>query len=63
MLEFKVPDMACSACVETITKAVCQIDASAKVQTDLDRKTVSIESQQPEETVKAAIVDAGYTVE
>lgn len=62
-MEFKVPDMACSACVNTIKEAIAQLDKEAVVRTDLDSKQVSIETQQPEETVKQAIVEAGYTVE
>ncbi|MDC0831928.1 hypothetical protein CKA32_003173 [Geitlerinema sp. FC II] len=62
MLKLKVPDMACSACADTITKAVRQLDDSAKVEADLDQKTVAIETQQSEDAVKAAITEAGYSI-
>ncbi len=59
-LQLKVPDMTCSACVETITKAVTAIDPVAQVEADLKTKMVSVETQQPEATVKEAIANAGY---
>jgi len=62
-LEFKVPNMACSACAETITKAVVAIDPMAKVDADPKTKQVKIETAQPEADMKAAIATAGYTVE
>lgn len=61
-LEFKVPNMACSACATTITSAVTAIDPTAKVEADPKTKQVRIETQQPEMMVKDAIVAAGYTV-
>lgn len=62
MLEFKVPNMACSACANTITNAVTSIDSTATVDADPKTKQVKIETQQPEATVRQAIVAAGYTV-
>ncbi len=62
-LEFKVPNMACSACSETITKAVKAVDPSATVEADPKTKQVKIETQQPEVMVKQAIATAGYSVD
>lgn len=59
-LQFNVPSMACSACAETITKAVKSIDASAKVQADPKTKVVNVETQASDQAVKAAIAAAGY---
>lgn len=61
-LEFKVPNMACAACVTTITNAVTAIDSTAKVEADPKTKQVKIETQQPETAVKQAIIAAGYTI-
>jgi copper chaperone len=62
-VQLKVSDMACSACANTITQAVKQVDANAEVEADLTAKTVTIATQQPLEAIKQAIVAAGYTVE
>ncbi len=61
-LQFTVANMACSACVETITQAVTAIDPAAKVKADTKTKQVNIETQKPELEVKQAIAAAGYTV-
>lgn len=61
-LQFTVPNMACSACSDTITNAVKAIDPNAKVNADPKTKLVAIETQAAEAEVKAAITTAGYTV-
>ena len=61
-LQLIVPSMACSACAETITKAVQTIDSGAKVEADPKTKFVNIETQVSQEAVTEAIVAAGYPV-
>lgn len=43
-LEFKVPNMACSACATNITNAVTATNSTAKVEADLKTKQVKIET-------------------
>ncbi|WP_017715319.1 heavy-metal-associated domain-containing protein [Kamptonema formosum] len=62
-LELKVPSMVCQGCVDTVTKAIKTVDSDAGVNVDLDQKTVSVESQVSEESIKQAIVATGHTVE
>jgi copper chaperone len=62
-LNITVPDMACGACADTITKAVQSLDPSAKVETDLDSKAVKISSSINEFSLTQAIQKAGYTVQ
>lgn len=59
-IELKVPNMACSACAETITKAVQSIDPTAEVQADPQTKQVMVESSVSESSVREAIAAAGY---
>lgn len=61
-LQLKVPNIACSACVTTITNAITVTDPMAKVEADSKTKLVNIETQQSEAAVKEAIALAGYTV-
>ena len=61
-LNFKVPDLACSACVATITQAVTAVDTAATVNADPKTKQVTIETQHPEAAIKGAITSAGYTI-
>jgi copper chaperone len=61
-IELKVPNLACSACEETVTKAVKAIDPAAQVSADSKTKQVSVDTSVSEAAIKAAIADAGYTV-
>ncbi len=59
-LQLKVPDIACSACVDTVTKAVKSVDPTAQVEADPKTKLLRVETQQSETAIKAAIANAGY---
>lgn len=62
-LEFTVPDLACSACVDTVTKAIQAIDTTAQVKADPTTKQVEVTNNVSEaDIIKQAIVEAGYTV-
>jgi copper chaperone len=61
-LQLTVPSMACSACADTIAKAVITLDPAAQVQADPKTKQVSVETQAAENLVKQAIAAAGYPV-
>jgi copper chaperone len=62
-LQLKVPNMACSACGENITKAVKTVDSAATIQADTKTKLVHIETQATEVAITEAITAAGYTVQ
>jgi copper chaperone len=59
-IKLKVPDMACGACAETITKAVLKIDPKASVKADPKTKEVTVETQAKESSITEAIAAAGY---
>jgi copper chaperone len=61
-LQLTVPNMACSACSDTITNAIKAIDPAATIQADPKTKQVNVDTQQSEAAIKQAIADAGYTV-
>lgn len=60
VFQLKVPKMACSACVNTITKAVKTVDPNATIQAAPKTKLVSVETQASETKIKEAIAAAGY---
>ena len=62
-LKLKVPTMACSGCADTISKAITTVDSNAKIEVDVEAKTVSLESEVAEESLKQALVATGHTVE
>lgn len=61
-IQFKIPKIACAACVDTVIKAVKSIDATANVDVDTKTKVVNIQTQQSEAEIKQAIAAVGYPV-
>ncbi|HLP87805.1 MAG TPA: cation transporter [Nostocaceae cyanobacterium] len=59
-IQLTVPKVACSSCVDTITKAVQQVDANAIVKADVKTKIINIETLASEAFVKQAIASVGY---
>ena len=59
-LQLTVPKLACSACVNTITKAVKAVDPNALIQAEPKTKLVLIETQAEESAITYAIAAAGY---
>jgi copper chaperone len=62
-LKLKVPNIACSGCAETIAESIHTMEPDAKVEVDVKAKTVTVESKASEESIKQAIVAAGYEIE
>jgi copper chaperone len=60
-IELTIPDMACGACVTTITEAIQHLDAQAKIETDLKTKQITIASTASESSLRQAISTAGYS--
>ncbi|HAA31987.1 MAG TPA: heavy metal transporter [Cyanobacteria bacterium UBA8553] len=59
-LQLTIPKLACSACVNTVTKAIQAVDANATVQANTKTKLVSVETQASETAIKQAITAVGY---
>jgi copper chaperone len=62
MYELRVEGMTCGGCANSVKKSVQAVDSTAKVDVDLGSKKVRIETQLGIDQVKAAIVQAGYSV-
>ncbi|MBH8573622.1 heavy-metal-associated domain-containing protein [Nostocaceae cyanobacterium CENA369] len=62
-LKLKVPNIACEDCAGTIRDSIHVMEPDAKVDVDVNSKTVTVESQASEESIKQAIVAAGYHIE
>ena len=60
MPSFDVRGMSCGHCVKAVTASIHDIDPAAKVDVDLARGLVEVESVQPAPAIARAIVDAGY---
>ncbi|MGB7442787.1 MAG: heavy-metal-associated domain-containing protein [Coleofasciculaceae cyanobacterium] len=62
-IKLKVPSITCQGCVDTITKEILTHESGAKVDVDVDAKTVSVETEASEESIKQMITSVGHTVE
>ncbi|MFS0517369.1 heavy-metal-associated domain-containing protein [Nostoc sp. UIC 10607] len=62
-LQLKVSNIACEGCAETITEFIHIMEAEAKVDVNVNAKTVTVESAASEESIKQVIVAAGYAIE
>lgn len=61
MIELQVNDMSCGHCVQSITKAIQALDATAIVSADLETKRVRIETSALKASqIVAALANAGY---
>lgn len=60
MIEFDVQAMSCGHCVSTVTQTIQQVDPQAKVEVDLERKKVKVESGEDRARLAHALAQAGY---
>lgn len=61
-MQFKVPSIACEGCVDTIKKEILTHEPEATVQGDVTNKTISVDTQASEESVRQMIVSVGHEV-
>lgn len=62
MYEFQVEGMRCGGCANSVKRSVQAVDSNARVEVDLARKKVRIETTSKIERIRSALVDAGYPV-
>ena len=62
-LKMKVSNISCEGCAQIITESIHVMEPDAKVDVDVNAKTVTVESAASEESIKQVIVAAGYTIE
>jgi copper chaperone len=61
-LTFKVPSIKCEGCADIIEKEIKVHDANANVKINVTSKTVEVDSDMSDSSVKQAIEIAGHTV-
>lgn len=60
-MEFTLPTMTCSHCVQSVTRAIEALDAGATVHADVATHRVQVDTVAEPDAVRAALVAAGYT--
>ena len=61
-LKLQVPDIKCNGCAKAITTSIQVIEPDAKVDVDVENKTVMVESTTSSEFIKQAITAAGFQI-
>lgn len=61
--QFKVEGMTCQHCVRNVTEAIEDLDPAAEVAVDLASGRVDVKATAPRETIRQAIVGAGYAAQ
>ncbi len=63
VIELKVEGMSCGHCVKAVTASIQSQDPKAKVEVDLEKKTVTVaETDLSRTRVSMAVEDEGYKV-
>jgi copper chaperone len=63
MLRFHVPNMACGGCARSVTRAMSTIDPKARIEIDRVSREVRIDTQVNEQSILAALGQAGFPAE
>jgi copper chaperone len=60
MLNLHIPNMHCGGCSRGVTAAIRSVDADAKVEPDLNARTIAVQTKLPEASVREALAEAGF---
>jgi copper chaperone len=60
MIELTLPDMSCGHCASTVTQTCKLVDPAARVEVDVNAKSVKIASSEDREDFSQALTEAGY---
>lgn len=63
VMKLNVPSIVCEGCAETITREIKTHEPRAKVDVDIEGKTVTVDTEASEESVKQMIQSVNHTVE
>ncbi len=61
-MTIQVPSIKCEGCADSITEEIKVHDENAKVTVDIENKTVEVDSDMSESSIKQAIEIAGHKV-
>ncbi|MBD2726558.1 heavy-metal-associated domain-containing protein [Nostoc sp. FACHB-892] len=62
-IKLKVPDIKGDECAKKITQSIQTMESDAKINVDVNAKTVTVDAAASEETIKQIVQSAGYTIE
>lgn len=60
MHEFQLPDMTCGHCAGMVSQTLQMTDPKCKIQVDMPKRTVTVQSTEDRQTLAEALTEAGY---
>ncbi|KRC26309.1 MULTISPECIES: heavy-metal-associated domain-containing protein [unclassified Acidovorax] len=60
MHEFQLPDMTCGHCAGMVSQTLQMTDPGCKIQVDMPKRTVTVQSTEDRQTLAEALTEAGY---
>jgi len=60
MIEFFIPAIHCASCASSVKKAVGSVDSAARVEVDLEKKSVHVDSALPPSDFVEALEEVGF---
>lgn len=57
---YRVDGMTCGGCAASVTKAIQALQPEAKVDVDIEAKTLTVDGLDDETAVQGAVTDAGF---
>lgn len=60
MIKLNVPNISCGHCASAINKAIASFDPAARVEVDVQQKTVSVETKENLHSLRETLEEAGY---
>lgn len=60
MHRFHLPTMTCGGCLKAVTRAIHALDAEARVEGDLNTRTIAVASRRAADDLMKALAAAGY---
>ena len=60
MHEFQIPNMTCGHCAGMVNQTLQMADPDCKVQVDMSKRLVTVQSAEDRQTLAEALTEAGY---
>ncbi len=60
MIKLSVPNISCGHCAAAINKAIASFDPFAKVEVNVEKKTIAVDTKEDVASLRETLAEAGY---
>ncbi|KLK93121.1 hypothetical protein AA309_11240 [Microvirga vignae] len=60
MHRFHISGMTCGGCLGAVTKAILKLDPQARIESNLEKRTITVATDKAEASLLATLENAGY---